>query len=542
MRTNLPVTNREYVLQDAETVVSKTDLSGNITYVNADFVKISGFTEDELIGAPQNIVRHPDMPPTAFADFWETIRAGKAWTGMVKNRCKNGDHYWVEANAAPIIENGTMVGFTSIRVKPSRAQVSAAEESYGRMLAGDKSLTVREGVVVSSRSRRGVRLADIALTTQIWAFSLLNAVLVSGALAAAMAGMLALALGMAGAACLTGALFARLMIKGVVRPLRQVKRDIDQMSAGDLSGRIRAVGSREMVDMLQGLRVLQTNVKLLVGQIKEAAEVVTSGSANIAAGTGDLSQRTEAQASSLEETAASMEQLTATVAQNTERAEEANRLVGTAASIAIDGGKAVKQVVQTMASIRDSSARIVDIISVIDSIAFQTNILALNAAVEAARAGDQGRGFAVVAAEVRNLAQRSAGAAKEIKTLIGDSVQKVEGGSVMVEAAGATMAQIVSSVEQVAGFMNEIAVASQEQRAGIAQVNRAVSQMDAATQQNATIVDDSAQAAISMNQQAVKLTGLINSFQLVAMTGSVTRAATPATSAASRQRLQLRHG
>lgn len=516
MRTNLPITNKEYILQDAETVVSKTDLHGNITYVNADFVKISGFSEEELLGSPQNIVRHPDMPAEAFADFWETIKAGKAWTGLVKNRCKNGDHYWVEANAAPIIKDGTMVGFTSIRVKPTRQQVSAAEQAYAAIKSGNSSIKIREGGVVKARTGLNFsKLSHASISTVIVSATLAMLVIFGSTLYAALNGSLIntfIGSLVGGVGCFA---YGAFLMRTVVRPLRQAKQDLDQMSAGDLSGRIQASGSAEMVAMLQGLRVLQTNVKLLVGQIKEAAEVVTQGATEIASDTNDLLVRAEVQTSALEQTSSSMEELTSTVAQNAQHAEEANRLVGQAAHTAIEGGKAVEQVVDTMASIKASSNKVVDIISVIDSIAFQTNILALNAAVEAARAGDQGRGFAVVATEVRSLAHRSAAAAKEIKALIGASVEKVQGGSVLVESAGATMREIVDAVQQVAVYMQDITVASREQTAGINQVNVAITEMDTSTQQNTVIVQDSAKAATRMNGQAAQLTELINSFTLV---------------------------
>ena len=270
---------------------------------------------------------------------------------------------------------------------------------------------------------------------------------------------------------------------------------------------------------MQALRILQTNVKLLVGQIKEATDFVNDGAHQIASGNADLSARTESQASSLEQTASAMEELTGIVRQNADNAREANQLVAIASSVAAKGGDAVAQVVQTMGTIRDSSRKIVDIISVIDGIAFQTNILVLNAAVEGARAGGQGRGFTevatVVATEVRNLAHLSASAAKEIKVLIEDSVQKIEARRKLVDDAGQTMDEIVTSVKQVAGYMNDITNAGQEQSAGREQVNQAIIQMDDVTQQNAALVEQAATAAESMEEQAIKLAQLVDAFKLV---------------------------
>ena len=525
MRQNTPVTNVEYILMDTQTVVSKTDLKGNITYINQDFIDISGFTAEELIGAPQNIVRHPDMPVEAFADFWQTIKSGKAWTGLVKNRCKNGDHYWVEANAAPMLENGQMVGYTSIRVKPSREQVAAAEKIYRDIKNGNSDAEIKEGAVIKRSAFRRFDLLNIlSIRAKIIAsFGFLMVLFIANFLmqfssdskgGVGWSGIVA-ALGI-----LTSVLFSLLIFRAAVHPLAHIQRDIERMSAGDLSGSIKATGNDELTKLVQSLRVLQINVKLLVGQIKEAAEAVSNDSAAIASGNLDLSSRTETQASSLEETASSMEELTSTVKQNADNAREANKLVSSASDTAILGGDAVGQVVETMGSIRESSRKIVDIIGVIDGIAFQTNILALNAAVEAARAGEQGRGFAVVATEVRNLAQRSAAAAKEIKELIGDSVTKVETGAKLVDQAGHTMSDIVNQVKKVAGYMADITLASQEQSDGIEQVNLAITEMEESTTQNAALVEQAAAAAENMQQQSIKLTDLVNSFKLVAQTGN----------------------
>ncbi|MDE2389904.1 MAG: HAMP domain-containing protein, partial [Betaproteobacteria bacterium] len=276
-----------------------------------------------------------------------------------------------------------------------------------------------------------------------------------------------------------------LLIRAITRPLDEAVTIANAVASGDLTSRIEVNSTNELGRLLQALKAMNDNLLDLVGKVRNSTDSISTASSEIASGNSDLSQRTEEQASSLEETASSMEELTSTVRQNADNARQANQLAIGASEVAKKGGAVVGQVVDTMKSINESSNKIVDIISVIDGIAFQTNILALNAAVEAARAGEQGRGFAVVATEVRTLAQRSAAAAKEIKELIGDSVVKVEDGTRLVDEAGSTMEEIVTAVKRVTDIMSEISAASQEQSSGIEQVNQAVTQMDEATQQNA---------------------------------------------------------
>lgn len=316
-----------------------------------------------------------------------------------------------------------------------------------------------------------------------------------------------------------------LLIRAIVGPLNEAVAIANAVAAGDLSSRIEAHSTDETGRLLQALKIMNDNLADLVGKVRMGADQISTASGEIASGNSDLSQRTEEQASSLEETASSMEELTSTVKQNADNARQANQLAAGASEVAVRGGTVVGQVVQTMSSINESSKKIVDIISVIDGIAFQTNILALNAAVEAARAGEQGRGFAVVATEVRTLAQRSAAAAKEIKELISDSVAKVENGSRLVDEAGATMNEIVNAVKRVTDIMAEISAASQEQSSGIEQVNQAVMQMDEVTQQNAALVEEAAAAAESMQDQTQALTQAVSTFKLSRDSGHA--AATP---------------
>ena len=318
---------------------------------------------------------------------------------------------------------------------------------------------------------------------------------------------------------LAGVLFAAVLavsiIRSVTRPVRQAVDVANAVAEGNLSMAIDTRGRSETAQLLQALSTMQQRLAQVVGSVRLNAESVATASAQIAQGNADLSSRTEQQASALEETSASMEQMGSTASQNADNARQASQLAASASTVAVQGGEVVSQVVQTMKDINDSSKKISDIIGVIDGIAFQTNILALNAAVEAARAGEQGRGFAVVAGEVRNLAQRSAEAAKEIKGLINASVERVEQGTALVDQAGSTMQEIVSSIRRVTDIVGEISSASGEQNAGVAQVSQAVSLMDQATQQNAALVEESVAAAASLQQQAQQLVQAVSVFKLL---------------------------
>ncbi|MFA6441652.1 MAG: methyl-accepting chemotaxis protein [Sterolibacterium sp.] len=888
----MPVTNVEVPLTPSTLIVSKTDLKGQITYINRDFLEISGFSESELIGQPHNIVRHPDMPAEAFEDLWQTLKAGRPWIGLVKNRCKNGDYYWVDAHATPLVENGQTVGYMSVRKMPTRNQVDAAEQAYrlfrekrqgnlkvefgsavadslARKLNFFRTMSIKGrltfviamlsllligigglGLFGMSKTNEGLQSvyedrtvalgqvarinrnilrnrmqidemlldpspeeiakagqeidANIAEINKLWdaymatkltpeekglaekfaadrkkfvteglkpaleairAGNMDQARTAAGAMRSYNAAVgqgvnkliqlqldeakkeyeeaqtrfadtrnIAIGLILAGIA-LALALGAAL-IKAIVLPLQQAAGVFGQISQGIYGNRIDIASNNEIGKVLQALEMMQTklgfdvaetkrlsdeNLRIkialdnvstgvmianpdrfiiyanksvqqilksaeadirkqlpdfnaeklvgvnidtfhknpahqanllktftstyianleiggrylrvtaspvlndqgqrlgavaewldrtpeviveqevekivqgalrgdfeqrlalegkegffkqlaeglnrlaevtstglqdvarvlktvaqgdltqtieadyegifgqlkddtnttverlreVIGRIKEATEAINTASQEIAAGNVDLSSRTEEQASSLEETSSSMEELNATVKNNAENAAKANQLAKSSNEIATRGGAMVKGVVSTMSEIQGSSKKIADIIGVIDSIAFQTNILALNAAVEAARAGEQGRGFAVVATEVRNLAHRSATAAKEIKTLIAESVDKVESGAKLVETAGSTMDEVVTSFQHVASLVTEISNASREQSSGIEQVTQAVSQMDEVTQQNAALVEEAAAAAESLEEQARGLMQAVSMFKL----------------------------
>ncbi|MBV8633318.1 MAG: MCP four helix bundle domain-containing protein [Burkholderiaceae bacterium] len=427
------------------------------------------------------------------------------------------------------------------RIDADKKDIDAALENLGKLVttAEGKSMLAKIAEARAAYSKSFIEVADLiegdqkdqaAATMNSTTFPALDAlqddikalvdlqkrqVDAGGAAAAsdiASARNLMIGLGVIGA--IAGIWLAASITRSIVAPLNDAVDIADRVARGDLTAAIDTAREDETGRLLRALRAMNDSLSRTVGQVRQASEAISTASNEIAAGNMDLSGRTESQASSLEETASSMEELTQTVKQNADNALEANQLVVSASDIASKGGAVVGQVVETMGSIKESSRKIVDIIGVIDSIAFQTNILALNAAVEAARAGEQGRGFAVVATEVRNLAQRSAAAAKEIKTLIDDSVEKVDVGGKLVDAAGATMQEVVDSVRKVAGIMGEITTASAEQSSGIEQVNQAIGQMDEMTQQNAALVEQAAAAAQSMQDQAGALSQAVSVFTI----------------------------
>ena len=339
--------------------------------------------------------------------------------------------------------------------------------------------------------------------------------------------------------CVAGVIMVWL-VRSITTPLNEAVNIARIVAAGDLSSDITVRGSDEIGTLLLSLKEMHDNLADIVAKVRAGTDAIADASAEIAQGNFDLSARTEEQAGSLEETASAMEELTSTVKQNGENAGQASALAATASAVAVRGGDAVSNMINTMGSINDSSNKIVDIIGVIDGIAFQTNILALNAAVEAARAGEQGRGFAVVASEVRNLAQRSAAAAKEIKTLIGNSVEQVAAGSKLVVQAGSTMNDVVASVQRVNAIISDIAVASGEQNVGLDQINDAIAQMDAVTQQNAALVEQAAAAADSMKQQAATLKEAVSVFKIHERYTTPAAAAAPARHMGALQRNSLR--
>ncbi|ABE30564.1 aerotaxis receptor [Paraburkholderia xenovorans LB400] len=514
MRNNQPITQQEFEFPDNATLMSTTDTESYVTYANAAFMQVSGFSLEEIQGQPHNVVRHPDMPKEAFADMWSTLKGGEPWSALVKNRRKNGDHYWVRANATPVVRNGQPAGYMSVRTQASREEIVAAEALYRDFREGKagnrrfhKGLIVRTGLMgwtsvlqtmpVRWRIRSALLTLAPAVVLAAWLLGL------RGVAAAGFAGV-----------CAVVSMLASLWLEAQIsRPLEQVLEQALRVASGESQKAVHMNRVDEIGMTLRTISQLGLMFRWLIDDVSGQVINVQTASNEIAQGNHDLSVRTEQAASNVQQTAASMTQMTATVKSNAKTAVHANQLSGTARDAAAEGGRAVSEVVSTMNEITESSRKIADIIGVIDGIAFQTNILALNAAVEAARAGDQGRGFAVVAGEVRALAQRSANAAKEIKNLIGVSVEKVESGSRLVDDAGKTMDDIVAQVKRVSDLIAEISSATEEQSSGVTQVDQAVSELDHITQQNAALVEQSTAASESLKQQATRLVNAVSVFR-----------------------------
>ena len=505
MKNNGPVTQREYPVGEHETLLSATDLKGRITYANDAFIACSGFEREELYGKAHNLVRHPDMPPAAFDDMWNTVQSGRTWTALVKNRRKNGDHYWVRANAAPIRQRGEVAGYLSVRTRPDRDSVAAHEEVYREISAGSQKLGVLRGQVVR-KSLMGwyTRWRFVSLATRMRLG--LVALWLTGAAGMVSKGAQATSQWPALAGWTLAVLFSGWWLRTAVhRPLQQLMAQAQAVASGQRAEPLFLNRCDEIGTLMRGIEQASLNLVSLVGDIQGKVVRVRSGADDLQQGNEKLAQRTREAAASVEETAAANEQLATTIGSNSETAAHAAQMAAQAVRVASQSAAMVAQAQENMRGVSASSQKVADITSLIDSIAFQTNILALNAAVEAARAGEHGKGFAVVASEVRSLSIKSANAAKEIRQLIDASTAQIDAGNRTVTSAGHTLTEAVQVVERVAAMMENIRLASQEQAHGVAQINQSLVQLEQMAQLNAEQVEHNAQLSQVLGEQAQRL-------------------------------------
>ncbi len=532
--------------------VIEFDLQGNILAVNENFAKVTGYTEKEIVGGHHSMfVDATYKSSPAYKAFWDKLGRGEADEGQYKRIGKGGKEVWLQASYNPIfgldgkpfkvVKYATDITAFKLKEADTSGQITALNKVLGVIefdLKGNVTKVNQNFAAVTGYSENEIvgghhsMFVDATYRSspeykafwdklgrgeadqgqyqrfgkggkEVWLEASYNPILDADGKPFKVVKF---------ATDITEQHAVAASLKEAVEQTQNVTTSAQN---GDLTQRVSLDGKAGAIkEMCQGVNDLIDKMSEVLGQIAEAGETINTAAGEISTGNTDLSQRTEQQASSLEETASSMEQLAATVKQNAENAKQANQLAAAASQVAVRGGQVVGNVVTTMSGINESARKIEDIISVIDGIAFQTNILALNAAVEAARAGEQGRGFAVVAGEVRNLAQRSSSAAKEIKDLITDSVSKTAEGTKLVESAGSTMQEIVSSVQRVTDIMGEISAASSEQSSGIDQVNNAITSMDEVTQQNAALVEEAAAAAESLVEQASSLMETVSAFRL----------------------------
>lgn len=492
------VSQQNTPLDDDITLMSTTDLQSYITHANDTFVQVSGYQLNELLDKPHNLVRHPDMPKAAFADMWYTLQQGEPWSGIVKNRRKNGDHYWVRANAVPMVREGRVTGYMSIRTRATDEEIAAVEPLYKALNEGRCNRRIHKGLVV----RKGWLGKLPALPIRWRVRSVMAFMFV----------ILAAALQQMGAEWPLLLISVLVMMLGtaifewqIVRPIENVARQALKVATGERNSVSHLNRSDELGLMLRAVGQLGLMCRWLIHDVSSQVSCVRSDSETLAQGSDDLNKHTQQTVENVQETVTTMNQMAASVKQNSETAAAADKLSIAASSAATHGGEAMDTVIKTMDDIANSTQRIGTITTLINDIAFQTNILALNAAVEAARAGEQGKGFAVVAGEVRHLASRSASAANDIRKLIDASADKVQSGSDQVHAAGRTMDDIVAQVQNVTQLIAQISHSTLEQSEGLSCLTRAVNELSNITQKNAELVEESAQISAMVKHRAGRL-------------------------------------
>ncbi len=523
MKLNLPVTQKEYDYPDSWIIVSTTDTKGIITYCNKAFIDVSGFTEQELLGANHNIIRHPDMPPAAFKNLWDTIKSGKPWRGIVKNRRKDGDHYWVDAYVTPVYEGNQLVGYLSVRVKPSRAEIAAAERLYAR---------IRERNLQELPRRLTLEFSHRLWLTAAFALVGLTALL-AGWLGSLWVGIGALVLAL---------ILAQISAYTIFKNIHEAVRAAKKIAAGDLSSPIYVKGNNETAEVLQAIKMLQARLATVMGHIQEAASGVASAAAQLVQATHATHRLMEQQHQETDMVATAMNEMSATVAEVANNTTAAADAAHQASHQAREGRMVVRHSVtgiraladgvgeaaRTIQQLEQESANIGKILDVIRGIAGQTNLLALNAAIEAARAGEQGRGFAVVADEVRALAQRTQESTQEIQEMIArlqqgarSAVAMMQRGHDQAEQSVAlanetdqSLDAITQSVEHINNMNDQIATAAEEQRAVVEEMNRNVESIRMLSNQTLKSTDDVVSATSHLEDLSGKLMGVVHQYKV----------------------------